>query len=49
MIDKNYNFLLEVQQLCMDTGYCLEDLLEAMDDRDEWQERDWEIYAFSMT
>ena len=29
----------ELQQLSMDTGSCLEDLLEVMDDRDEWQER----------
>ena len=27
------------QQFCTDTGYSLEDLLEALDDRDEW----WEI------
>ena len=26
------------QLLCMDTGFSLEDLQEAMDDRDEWQE-----------
>ena len=25
-----------LQQLCMDTGCSLEDLLEAIDDRDEW-------------
>ena len=30
------------QQLWMDTRWCLEDLLEAMDDRDEWRERERE-------
>ena len=34
-----------LQQLCTDTGCCL----EAMDDRDEWQERVREIHASSMT
>ena len=28
-----------LKQLCMDTRCSLEDLLEAMDDRDKWQER----------
>ena len=28
-----------IQRLCADTGYSLEDLLEAMDDREGWQER----------
>ena len=27
-----------LQQLCVDTGYSLEDLPEVMDDKDEWQE-----------
>ena len=31
-----------LQELCMDTGYHLEDLPEAMDNRDEWTERDRE-------
>ena len=30
-------------QLCIDTGCYLEDLQEAMDDRDKWRERVWEI------
>ena len=29
-----------LQQFCTDTGCSLEDLTEAMDDRDEWRERD---------
>ena len=32
------------QQLCMDTGCSLEDLPEAMDDRDEWWERELRKY-----
>ena len=28
-----------IQQLCVDTGCCLEDLPEAMDDREGWRER----------
>ena len=28
-----------LQQLCMGTGCCLEDLPNAMDDRDDWRER----------
>ena len=28
-----------IQQLCANTGYCLEDLLGAMDDREWWHER----------
>ena len=31
------------QQLCTDTGCSLEDLPEAMDDRDKWQEKVREI------
>ena len=38
-----------LQQLCTDTGCSLEDLPNAMDDRDEWQERFREIHASSMT
>ena len=38
-----------LQKLCMDTGCSLEDLLEAMDDRDEWQERVRKIHASCMT
>ena len=30
------------QHLCTDTGCNLEDLLEVIDDRDEWQEREGE-------
>ena len=33
----------DIQQLCADTGYSLEDLPGAMDDRDEWRERVREI------
>ena len=36
-----------LQQLCTDTGYSLEDLQEAMDDRDKWRERVREIRAIS--
>ena len=38
-----------LQQLGMDRGHSLEDLLEAMDDRDECQERIWEIWVNSTT
>ena len=38
-----------IQQLCADTGCSLEDLPEAIDDRDGWQERVREICAGSMT
>ena len=38
-----------IQQLCADTGCSLEDLPEAMDDRDGWQERVGEIHASSAT
>ena len=31
-----------LQELCMDTECCLEDLSETMDDRDKWQERERE-------
>ena len=31
--------VLADQHFCMDTGCSLEDLLEAIDDRDEWRER----------
>ena len=33
------------QQLRTDTGCCLKDLLEVIDDRDEWKERVREIHA----
>ena len=36
-----------IQQLCADTGCYLQDLLEAMDDRDGWRERVREIHAGS--
>ena len=32
-----------IQQLCADTGCSSEDLPEAMDDRERWQERVGEI------
>ena len=31
-----------LQQLCADTGCCLEDLLVVMDDRDRWRDRERE-------
>ena len=34
-----------IQQLCEDTGYNLEDLPEAMNDREKWQERVRDIRA----
>ena len=34
-----------IQQLCADTGYCLEDFLGVMDDRGGWWERVKEICA----
>ena len=33
-----------IQQLCDDTGYNPEDLREAMNDRETWRERDWDIH-----
>ena len=36
-----------LQHLCTDTGCSLEDLLVAMDDRDKWRTRVWEICASS--
>ena len=36
-----------IQQFCADTGCSLEDLPGAMDDRDGWQEKVWEICAGS--
>ena len=33
------------EQLCADTGCCLEDLLEAIDDRERWRERVKDIRA----
>ena len=38
-----------IQQLCADTGYYLENLPGAMDDRDGWRERAREICASSAT
>ena len=38
-----------IQQLCADTGYSLEDLSGAIDDRNGWQERVREINAGSTT
>ena len=34
-----------LQKLCTDTGCSMGELLGAMDDRDEWRERVWEIRA----
>ena len=36
-----------IQQLCEDTGCCLEDLSRAMNDREEWRERVRDIRATS--
>ena len=38
-----------IQQLCVDTGCSLEDLPEAMDDREEWRERFRDIRTGSVT
>ena len=38
-----------IQQLCEDTGYSPEDLPEAMNDREEWQERVRDIHAGGTT
>ena len=38
-----------IQQLCEDTGCCPEDLLRAMNDREEWRERIRDIRATSAT
>ena len=38
-----------IQQLCEDTGYCPEDLLRVMNDREEWRERVRDICATSTT
>ena len=38
-----------IQQHCEDTGYSPEDLPEAMDDREGWRERAWDIRADSTT
>ena len=38
-----------VQQLCEDRGCSPEDLLEAMNDRDKWRERVWDIRASGTT
>ena len=38
-----------IQQLCEDTGYSFEDLPEAMNDREEWQERVRDIHAGGST
>ena len=38
-----------IQQLCEDTGFCLEDLPEAMNNREKWRERVGDIRATSTT
>ena len=38
-----------IQQLCKDTGCSLEDLSEAMNDREKWRERVRDIHAGGMT
>ena len=38
-----------IQELCEDTGCCLEDLSETMNDREKWQERIRDIRASSTT
>ena len=38
-----------IQQLCEDTGCCPEDLPRAMNDREEWRERVWDVRATSAT
>ena len=38
-----------IQQLCEDTGCGLEDLSEAMNDREKWRERVWDIRACGTT
>ena len=38
-----------IQQLCEDTGFCPEDLPEAMNDREKWRERVRDICATSTT
>ena len=38
-----------IQQLCEDTGCCPEDLPRAMNDREKWRERVWDIRATSTT
>ena len=38
-----------IQQLCEDTGYGPEDLPEAMNDREKWRERFWDIRAGGTT
>ena len=38
-----------LQQLCTETGCCLEDLSRVIDDRDESRDRVMEICASSMT
>ena len=38
-----------IQQLCEDTGCCLEELPEAMNDREKWRERVRDIHVTSTT
>ena len=38
-----------IQQLCEDTGWCPEDLPEAINDREKWRERGRDIRGTSMT
>ena len=43
------NYTSGTSQLCADTGCSLDDLLEAMDDREGWRERVRDIRAESAT
>ena len=45
----NVPVLADQQELCTHTGCCLEDMQEAIDDRDEWQVRIREICASCST
>ena len=38
-----------IQQLCEDTGCSPEELREAMNDREKWRERVWDIHASGAT
>ena len=40
---------IDIQQLCADTGYSLEDYLAEMDDRDGWREKASEIHTSTAT
>ena len=39
----------DLQQLCTETGCSLEDLPNAIDERDKWRGRVWEIHAYGTT